>query len=188
MIEKRFDPKKLNKLNNPDRYKLLSPEFIVSKAGLFDPKTIIDYGAGTGFYSIPFVDMFKGVKVFAADISEIMIKWMQENLSEYENIIPIIMEDNKISLEDESADFLFMINLHHELGRPDLALKECYRLLKKGAKIAICDWKKTQMDFGPPLAIRVSPNDIKQQLLEAGFRKLEIYNEPEFNYMLIARK
>ncbi|NOY49237.1 MAG: class I SAM-dependent methyltransferase, partial [Chlorobi bacterium] len=96
MIEKRFDPKKLNKLNNPERYKLLSPDFIVSRAGLLNPKTIIDYGAGTGFYSIPFVERFKGAKVFAADISEIMIEWMQEHLSAYKNIIPMRMEDNKI--------------------------------------------------------------------------------------------
>ncbi|NOY49176.1 MAG: class I SAM-dependent methyltransferase, partial [Chlorobi bacterium] len=122
------------------------------------------------------------------DISEIMIEWMQEHLSAYKNIIPMRMEDNKICLGDETADFLFMINLHHELDRPDLALKECYRLLKKGAKIVVSDWKKAQMDIGPPLAIRVSPDDVEQQLLKAGFRKVEIYHEAEFNYMLVAGK
>ncbi len=188
MTEKRFDPRKLNKLNNPDRYKLLSPEYIISKAGLRNPSLIIDYGAGTGFYSIPFIERFNEVKVYAADISEIMVAWMQENLSAYENIIPMKMEDNKISLEDDFADFLFMINLHHELDNPVLALGECFRLLKKGAKIAVSDWKKTQMDFGPPLAIRLSPDDVKQQLLQAGFRNVEIYNEAEFNYLLVAVK
>ncbi len=52
MKEKRFNPKKLHKLNNPKRLLDLPPEYIWSKLNMNAANVIIDIGAGTGFFSI----------------------------------------------------------------------------------------------------------------------------------------
>jgi len=49
-----FNPKKLEKLNNPDRLKAIPPEFIWGKLNLVDPRYLLDLGAGTGMFSIAF--------------------------------------------------------------------------------------------------------------------------------------
>ena len=58
MNDKRFDPKKLHKLNNPDRLLDLPPQYIWDKLNLqlTGADTFVDIGAGTGFFSIPFAD------------------------------------------------------------------------------------------------------------------------------------
>jgi len=189
MIEKRFNPKNLDKLNNPTRYKTLPPEFIFEKAAIESPEVVIDLGAGTGFYSKPFAKMHKFSKVYACDISDVMIDWMQKNISpSYSNIIPLKMEDNVVPLNDNIADFLFMINLHHELDNPEKMLDECYRLLKNKGKIAISDWKKEETEQGPPLEIRYDPIKIKGQLIVSGFKNIKIYSELPDNYLIIAEK
>ncbi len=189
MIEKRFDPRKLDKLNNPNRFKTLPPDYIIEKAAIDNPEVIIDLGAGTGFYSKPFAKTHKHCKVYACDISDVMIDWIKKNISpEYSNIIPLKMEDNDVPLNSNIADFLFMINLHHELDRPDKMLNECYRLLKTKGKIAISDWKKEKTEQGPPSEIRYNPSKIKEQLIVSGFENIEIYSELTDNYLIIAEK
>lgn len=189
MIDKRFNPKKLEKLNNPNRFKALAPEFIVEKAAIDNPKVIIDLGAGTGFYAIPFSEIYKQATLYACDISDIMVDWMDDNIaSKYDNIIPTLMGDNHVPLDNDIADFLFMINLHHELDKPTETLKECYRLLKANAKIAISDWKKEEMEQGPSIDIRYYASEIEEQLLAVGFKNVCIYSELAYNYLIIAEK
>lgn len=189
MEEKRFNPKNLDRLNNPMRYKALPPEFIIKNAALQNPKVIIDLGAGTGFYSVPMAEFYKNSKIYACDISNVMVDWMQENISiQHSNIIPLKMEDNSVPLDSNIADFLFMINLHHELDSPERALKECYRLLKSKGTIAISDWKKENTEQGPSIELRYEATVVKEQLLAAGFEKISIHTELPTNFLIFAEK
>jgi len=188
MENKRFDPQKLALLNNPVRLKDFPPEFIVKQTAIKTPSVIIDLGAGTGFFSIPFAEMYKKCKIYACDISDIMIDWMKENRSGYNNIIPMKIEDSSIPLDNDIADFLFMVNLHHELDNPEETLRECHRLLKSDGKIAISDWKKIKTEYGPPIELRYDPNDVKEQLLATGFKKVNINTAFPNNFLIIAEK
>ncbi|MFO7977245.1 MAG: class I SAM-dependent methyltransferase, partial [Bacteroidales bacterium] len=171
MEEKKFDPKKLEKLNDPKRLIDLPPWFIKDRLGPVDPKVILDIGAGTGIYSIAFLDFFPQSRIYACDISATMIEWMQENVvPAYPDITPLEMHENKVPLQDQVADLILMVNLHHELEDPALMLAECRRLLREGGRIAICDWKKEEMDSGPPATIRISARQVEKQLEQAGFK------------------
>jgi len=189
MNHKKFNPQKLEKLNNPERYKALPPEFIMGKIGIESSNTIIDIGAGTGFFSIPFAQKYEQSKIYACDISDTMLNWMEQNITDkYPNIIPLKMEESSVPLESNIADIVFMINLHHELKEPEVMLKDCYRLLKDKAKIAISDWKKKRTEHGPSLEIRYKPETVKEQLLAAGFQQVQIFEELESNFLVIAQK
>jgi len=189
MHEKRFDPRKLDKLNNPERLKALPPKYIVEKVGLSSPKVIADVGAGTGFFSVAFADMFPKSRIHALDISETMVSWMTENITpDYPNIEARLMQDNQLTLDDNTVDFLFMINLHHELDAPVKMLTECKRVLKPGGKIAISDWKKKETAGGPPLAIRYEITAVEQELNEAGFGKINSHQDLPTNFLTIATK
>nr|MDA3808888.1 class I SAM-dependent methyltransferase [Spirochaetaceae bacterium] len=96
-MNKLFDPKKLNKLNNPERLKDLPPEYIWNKLNLDNPECIIDIGAGTGFYSVPFLNLMgKGI-VYSCDISEIMINWLKENIcKDYSGIVPLLIKNASV--------------------------------------------------------------------------------------------
>ena len=123
---RKFDPKKLAKLNDPKRLEYLNPDVIWGKAELGNPKVLIDIGAGTGFFALLFSNTIKNGKVYACDISEKMLVWMNDNLpTESKNIlIPVKMEENSVPLPDGIADLVYMINLHHELEEPLKMLKE----------------------------------------------------------------
>ncbi len=189
MTEKKFDPKKLDKLNNPDRLMDLPPEFIWSRIDITDPDVLVDIGAGTGFFALRFLNFTDKGKIFACDISDTMIQWMNDNLCrENHSIIPLKMSESSVPLEDGIADLVYMINLHHELEQPEGILKESFRLLKENGKIFIADWKKQDMDQGPPLKLRYLPEQVKAQLIGAGFKNVMIYTELPKHFLLVASK
>lgn len=79
-----------------------------------------------------------------------MIDWMEENISpNHPHIIPVKSEESSVPLDDEIADLVLMINLHHELEDQSLIVQESYRLLKPGGVIFVIDWKKKRCHMAP---------------------------------------
>ena len=189
MNDKKFDPKRLEKLNDPQRLVDIPPDYIWNKLHLENPGVIVDIGAGTGFFSVAFLQKSGSSKIYACDLSEVMIKWMTANVTaEHPNIVPVKSEEQYIPLDDEIADLVFMINLHHELENPSMTIKESYRILKPGGTVFIVDWKKIEMPEGPPAKIRYLPEQVKEQLENAGFKKLEIHNDLKKHFLVAGKK
>ncbi len=187
---RKFDPKKLAKLNDPGRLQYLNPEIIWENADIEKPAVLIDIGAGTGFFAVLFSRKMINGKVYACDISEEMIGWMNDNFpAEMKSIvIPVKMEENSVPLADGIADLVYMINLHHELEQPLKLLKEARRLLKKDGKLMIIDWKKEETPEGPPLEIRITAETIQSQMSESGFSDTEKYSVLPYHNFFIGEK
>lgn len=167
----KFDPEKLAKLNNPERFKTLNPDIIWDALNLQNPKVLIDIGAGTGFFTKEFSKKMPEGKIYACDSSDIMMQWMKENITD-KNILPLQCSEASIELPDSIADLVYMINVHHEILEHEKLLAEAHRLLKIGGKIAIIDWKAEKMQDGPPLDIRIPKEIIAEQLSKAGFTNI----------------
>lgn len=186
-VEKKFDPKKLAKLNDPQRLVYLKPDIIWEKIALENPSVLIDIGAGTGFFALLFSKKLRNGKIYACDISDELLAWMSDNLpSESKGgIIPVKMEETSVPLPDGIADCVYMINLHHELEEPLRILEESRRLLRKGGKLMIIDWKKKKTPEGPPLEIRVTEETIRSQMLSRGFSDIASYSDlPHHNFLV----
>ncbi len=183
MEERKFDPAKLQKLNDPRRLEYLDPDLIWETLKPGEPDVLVDVGAGTGVFSALFAKKMAGGIVYACDISDVMISWMKENLPAElgERVIPLKMEESSVPLEDGIADIVYMINLHHELEEPEKVVAEARRLLKKGGKLMIIDWKKEETPEGPPLSIRVAESEIAGQMTRAGFLKVELRSVLRFH-------
>ncbi len=189
MNDKDFNSQKVERLNNPLRSKEFPIDFVVDTAPIENPKVMVDLGAGTAFFSVPLARLFPDCKIYACDISEAMIDWIKTNIISHDtNIIPVRIEPNRIPLEDGTADFVFMVNLHHELDDPHLTLSECFRLLKPDGKIAVSDWKKEKTERGPAIELRCDPEKVKDQLTLAGFSSIRLYQDFPNNFILLAAK
>lgn len=189
MNEKKFDAKKLQKLNNPQRLIDIPPDVIWEKLNIGKPGVIVEIGAGTAFFSLAFQKKAKDSVVYACDTSTVMIDWIQKNISpDHPGIVPVKTEEHAVPLGDGVADLVFMINVHHELDNPSLTLAESNRLLKPDGKIFIVDWKKADMPEGPPAGIRFLPEHVGDQLATAGFEPVEIYNELPKHFLVVGKK
>lgn len=189
MKENKFNPSKLEKLNNLKRLQDLPPDFIWEKLKLDNANVLVEIGAGTAFFSIELLKKSNAEVVHACDISEVMIDWMKENITpNFPNIVPVKTSENIVPLADEIADLVFTINLHHELDDVAVTLQEAFRMLKPGGKILIADFKKDESIPGPPMHLRFLAEQVKEQLKNSGFRNIELYQELPKHFVVIAEK
>lgn len=189
MSNKKFDPKKLKKLNNPQRLKDIPVDYILDQVGLQHNDVFVEIGAGTAFFSIAFMRHAQPEKLYACDISALMLEWIEENVvPDYPGIYPVQTKEVAIPLDDAIADLVFMIHLHHELESPQNTLDEAYRLLKTEGKVLIIDWKKEDMDEGPPTHIRCRVEDVKKQMERSHFKDIRFSSDLEKHFWVIGRK
>ena len=69
MKEKKFDPKKLKKLNDPQRLVDIPPEYILDKLDIDEPDVLVEIGSGTAFFSVAFLGHLNPSAMYACDIS-----------------------------------------------------------------------------------------------------------------------
>ena len=187
MTERKFDPRHIHKLNDPERLKRIPPDVLWDLAGPKEPGILVDVGAGTGFFAVPFAEKMAGGKIYACDTVDAMIAYMKENLPEEfkDRIIPVQSEETRIPLPDALADLVYMINLHHELEHPQAMLTEAGRLLRPGGRMLIVDWKPLETPKGPPLSIRVPPETVGEQMRTAGLADIEQHDRLPWHYVVV---
>lgn len=184
----KFDVRDVEILESPERLQFLNPDVILDKVGLGREMILADLGCGTGYFTIPASRRVK--KVFALDIQQGMLDILRDKIEKQNisNIEAILSEEARIPLPDSSVDILLMGNVFHELEDRDSILKEAKRILSGNGKLAIVDWKKIEMDFGPPVEERLTAEEVISICGDNGFEVLEQSDAGLYNYLLIFGK
>ncbi|MBE0476473.1 MAG: methyltransferase domain-containing protein [Coriobacteriia bacterium] len=166
-----FDIARIAKLDDPLRFETLVPEVMWAALRPTDPETLVEIGAGTGMFAARFASMAPGVTVYAVDTSPEMLAWMREKRPEVASgrVVPVLSEEARVPLPDAVADGVYMINLHHELSDPEAVYGEAFRLAKAGGRVLAVDWLPVETPKGPPLSVRIEPEDLASALRRAGF-------------------
>ena len=168
----KFDPARLERLRDPGRLVTQDPETLwqTVSAGL-EVRTVIDLGAGIGFFALPFARHLPQGTVYACDVNPEMLRYLAEAVRQAgaANVTPVQTEEVRVPLPDGCAELVLMVNLHHELDYRAATLAECRRLLRPGGRIAIVDWQAVATEHGPPLEIRFAPQEVRAELEAAGF-------------------
>ena len=188
--DRKFDPRSIDKLNDPARFAREDPEIIWKELALANPRVLVDIGAGTGFFAVPFSRKLVDGRVYACDLQEEMLAWMRERLPAdvRDRVVPVKMEETQVPLEDGNADLVYMVNLHHELEDVASMMGEAYRLLKRGGTVLVMDWKKGETPSGPPQEIRVSESDIIRDVERAGFKDITTHPVLPYHTLVTAKK
>ena len=96
-----------------------------------------------------------------------------------------------LPLKDDSVDVVFISNVLHGLvanGESERALKEVARVTRHQGKLAVVEFKKNESPMGPPLSIRLSPEDVEMLVIGFGFSKVAVKEAGLYHYSIILRK
>jgi len=72
-VAEKFDPGHASKLENPERLVELPPAKLVELLLLTGAETVIDFGAGTGMYSLPIAESLPHGTLFAVDEQQVLL-------------------------------------------------------------------------------------------------------------------
>ncbi len=161
---------------------LLDVNFILSKAQVEQNTKVADLGCGTtGHFIFPASKLVgKRGQVYAVDILKTALETINRRIKQdnIENMVTI-WTDLEIfgatKIESGSLDVGLLINTLYQSKKRAEIIRESVRLLKKGGRLVVVEWKNVASPFGPPPEMQVN----KENLMKVA-KKLGIEVEDEF--------
>jgi ubiquinone/menaquinone biosynthesis C-methylase UbiE len=149
---------------------------ILRYIGINEGERFLDLGCGDGHFSIA-ASQAVGMDglVYAFDMDEESIAQLQREIAEKNitNIKASVVDITKnLPLPDESISLAFMSNVLHGLVENDEAegaFAEIARVTAHNGRLAVVEFKKQESPMGPPLSIRLSPDDVEALARRYGF-------------------
>lgn len=153
----------VKRLDRPERRKAVPPGDIMQRMHMSRKDTIVDVGAGIGYFSIPFSAKVRDV--IAVDSEPKMLHVLEGRAARGRrtNVSTVIGDALYLPFEDGSADRVFLAFVYHELARPTLALEECSRVLGPKGRLTVVDFQKWETPFGPPVEERRPPQHVERR-------------------------
>lgn len=177
---------KVSYLESPERRKEFSPEQLLNLIPLKETDSILDFGAGTGYFSIPAAKRIKG-NVYAQDIDAAMLEIIKEKAlkEQLTNIVPVQGSIEALPLPDGSINTIIASLVLHEIQPLAPLLRQMKNVLKEEGSL-IC--LELEPKGSPEKAPRITLEGMERELKEAGFQITKKFFPTESLYMLIAQK
>lgn len=174
-------------LESPERRGSEDPRALWRRVGLRSGMTVVDVGAGSGYYAVPASERVGPTgTVHAVDVSPSLVELLRERSAGRPNVHVVRSRPDRIPLPDGIADRVLLANLLH--GVPPTTVAEAVRLLRPSGRLVDVDWKKEPTDGGPPLEHRLSAAEASRVLAGYG---LTIVHESLFgpaHYVVVGEK
>ncbi len=188
-----FDPQHAGRLEDPARLAALPQAAVVSLLRLAGDETVVDYGAGTGIYTIAVAEAVPGGRVIAVEALARLAGMLRAKLTpELAERLEVVETDaNSVPAPDAVADRVVMVDvLHHLYDQPE-ALAEVMRLLRPGGLFVVVDWGDCERPVGPPLEHVLGLAAVREVIATMGLNEIEAH-EPggllTYHLALVAAK
>jgi SAM-dependent methyltransferase len=156
-------------LERPDRAVWQKPDEIVAALGLTGIETVVDLGAGSGYFTFRLAKALPQGRVVAADIEPEMIRHIHHKVTS-EGILNV--EASLIKPDDpgipDDADLVFVCDVLHHV--PDRAawLGKVAAEMHTGAKLVLVEFKEGNLPEGPPESVKITRAQMVELVAAAG--------------------
>ncbi len=156
-------------LDRPDRAVWQKPDEVVRALGLRGDETVLDLGAGSGYFSFRLARAVPQGRVVAADLEPEMIrhihhKAMTEGIT---NLAPVIIKADDPQVPRE-ADVVFVCDVLHHVQNREAWLKKMVSEMKPGARLVLIEFKEGKLPEGPPESVKIPRSGLIELVSRAG--------------------
>lgn len=164
----------VKRFESPERDAYQKPKNVMEFLGDLHGKTVMDIGAGSGYFSTKLAA--EGAHVIAADVDDEFQDYLRERIETngLDNIELRKIPYDSPALADNEADMVIVVNTYHHIeDRPEYFAK-----VKKGTKengdLVIIDFFKAEVPVGPPVDHKISMDEVITELKKAGYTDFDV--------------
>ncbi len=164
----------IDRFESPERDAYQQPEKVMDYLGDIKDKTVIDIGAGSGYFSVRLAE--RGANVIAADVDDEFQAFIKSRI-EKENLNNI--ETRKIpydapGLKDQEVDLVLLVNTYHHIEDRPAYFSKVKKGTKTDGELVIIDYFKYDIPVGPPTNHKISIDLVIGELKEAGYTNFTV--------------
>lgn len=164
----------IKKFESPERDAYQKPEKVLEYLGNIEGLTIMDIGAGSGYFSIKLAK--EGAKVIAADVDDSFQEFIRNRIKEnnLKNIETRKIPYDSPNLKDEEADIVLIVNTYHHIENRSKYFQKVKKGLNSNGKLIIIDFFKVEIPVGPPVNHKLSIDEVIKELQKAGYTTFNV--------------
>lgn len=177
-----FKPTSADKLLSEERQIQMPAASIIEQMDIQKDDIVADFGAGNGYFTLPLAAHTTEM-VYAIDAEPKMLELLKVRAreAELENIEYIEATIEATSLKTDAIDKLLISRTIHHAIDLDQTIEEIKRVLHFDGLLYIIEFYKDETIEGPPMDMRLAPEDLCKALSEIGFKTETIrLNEAEY--------
>ena len=145
----------------------LDKNIVLNELRIYPGQVILDAGCGNGYMAKSFARLLReSGRVYALDPDELSINKLKKETKN--TIIDAFVGDitRETKIDKSSVDLVYISTVMHGfLGHQmEGFIKEAKRILKPDGELAVLEIIKETTPFGPPMEVRLSPDELIQKL------------------------
>ena len=166
-------------LDRADRAAWQKPDEVVTALGLKGDETVVDVGAGSGYFTFRLAAALPRGKVIATDVEAEMVRHLHHQaLTRAATNVEVVLAAGDDPGVPATADLVFVCDVLHHV--PDRAawLGKLFAELRPGARFALVEFREGPLPEGPPESVKIPRATLVKEIQAAGFERAE--DRPEF--------
>lgn len=148
---------------------------------------VCDFGCGNGYYTLQLAARVgtRG-KVFAVDIQQEMLQLLQQRIAPrgITNIETVLATADDPNLPRGQLDLVLLVDVYHELDRPELVLRSIYAGLKQTGRVVLVEFRQEDDTVPIKPLHKMSQPQVVKELTANGFKLVGQFDELPWQHVL----
>ena len=159
-------------LERNNRQQEENTKLAIDKMRLSPGSIVADIGAGTGYYTFAIARKVPQGKVYAVEIQDEMIKYLEQKKTStgISNVEIVKGTQQSPNLPDDSVDLAIMVDVYHELEFPREMLQAIKKSLKENGAILLLEYKAEDPSIAIKPLHKMSVKQVSKEMAANGFK------------------
>ena len=178
-------------LERPEREVEEQPQRVIDALDIRPGQTVVDLGAGSGYYSFRIAPLVGPAgKVIAVDIEPEMLRVIQQRAEreQVKNLVTVRSAQCDPNLPAASVDLLFMVDVYHELSCPYEMMQKVTAALKSGGRVALIEFRKEDPKVTIKEVHKMSVAQIVKEMNAVGLKHKDTVETLPIQHLVIFAK
>jgi ubiquinone/menaquinone biosynthesis C-methylase UbiE len=175
-------------LERPEREREEEPSKAITALGIKPGQVVADVGAGSGYYTVRLAQQVgTSGKVFAVDIQPEMLTLLRQRVAR-ERLTQVEVSqgiETDPRLPQNQLDLILMVDVYHELARPQEVLRQLRTALKPDGRLVLIEFRKESAWVPIREEHKMSVTEARMELEAEGYRFDRVIDVLPWQHILV---
>jgi len=178
-------------LERPEREREEAPSTAIAVLDIKPGQVVADVGAGSGYYTVRLAERVGASgRVFATDIQPEMVRLLQQRVARERltqvDVVQAAEADPR--LPQNQLDLILMVDVYHELARPQEMLQQLRGALKPDGRLVLIEFRKESTWVPIREDHKMSVTEARMELEAEGYRFDRVIDALPWQHILVFRR